>query len=203
MTRSTQKGFTPVENSSQVPCNSRFSTTAMFSRPVSKNSLTGFTIIELLVVIAIIGLLSSVILASLTLSRLKAADANIKANLHTVQVQMEYLYGNTNSYGTVSVGCSIGGPSATPAKTGAFFDQTIRGAILSAVAQGGSGYFVIGSSQASYAIAVPLKADSSNWWCMDANGRGKLVPASTMTAGGGSVCGGNMGGVPGPGVSCP
>ena len=56
----------------------------------------GFTLIELLVVIAIIGILSSVVLASLNSARLKARDARRVADLKQIQVALE-LYNDANS----------------------------------------------------------------------------------------------------------
>ncbi len=64
-----------------------------------KTKTQGFTLIELLVVIAIIGILSSVVLASLNTARNKGADASVKSGLAQVRVQAELYYdSNTNSY---------------------------------------------------------------------------------------------------------
>lgn len=49
----------------------------------------GFTLIELLVVIAIIGLLSSIVLASLNAARAKARDAQRQSDVHNIDIALE------------------------------------------------------------------------------------------------------------------
>jgi prepilin-type N-terminal cleavage/methylation domain-containing protein len=62
----------------------------------------GFTLIELLVVIAIIGVLSSVILASLNTARAKARDANRAATISQIQTALELYYDAHNSYPSIT-----------------------------------------------------------------------------------------------------
>jgi len=57
----------------------------------------GFTLIELLVVIAIIGILSSVVLASLNSARVKARDTRRISDLAQIRIALE-LYYDTNGY---------------------------------------------------------------------------------------------------------
>ncbi len=56
----------------------------------------GFTLIELLVVIAIIGILSSVVLASLNTARVKARDARRMADLHSLELAIALYYDSNN-----------------------------------------------------------------------------------------------------------
>ncbi len=65
-----------------------------------KQSRQGFTLIELLVVIAIIGILSSVVLASLNSARVKARDARRIADLKQIQIALELFHDADGKYPT-------------------------------------------------------------------------------------------------------
>ena len=60
-------------------------------------STRGFTLIELLVVIAIIGILSSVVLASLNGARKKGRDARRISDLKQIQLALELYYDSNSS----------------------------------------------------------------------------------------------------------
>lgn len=77
---------------------------------------TGFTLIELLVVIAIIGILSSVVLASLNTARNKGNLAKVQAQVNGVRVAAENYYSGTNNYGTTQSSCA--GPMFTDTTSG-------------------------------------------------------------------------------------
>ena len=75
----------------------------------SRASHKGFTLIELLVVIAIIGILSSVVLASLSTARSRGSDAAVKRALTEARTQAELFYAaNGNRYSA---------PPLSPAET--------------------------------------------------------------------------------------
>ena len=63
-----------------------------------KNSKKGFTLIELLVVIAIIGILSSVVLASLNSARRKGRDARRVADIQQMQLALELYFDANRQY---------------------------------------------------------------------------------------------------------
>jgi prepilin-type N-terminal cleavage/methylation domain-containing protein len=69
----------------------------------------GFTLIELLVVIAIIGVLASVVLASLNTARLKSRDARRIADIKQIQLALELYYdANSASYPTALTMAALG-----------------------------------------------------------------------------------------------
>jgi prepilin-type N-terminal cleavage/methylation domain-containing protein len=137
------------------------------------SSRRGFTLIELLVVIAIIGILSQVILSALNSARDKGADANIKSNLEGIRASATLKYdemGNTyNKSGTDVDTDTCNG--LTTANT--ILEQVnISSAIGDAVAKSGGGDATCKITDSAYAIAVPLKTDPAQFWCVDESSKG-------------------------------
>ncbi|PIT91037.1 hypothetical protein COU17_02585 [Candidatus Kaiserbacteria bacterium CG10_big_fil_rev_8_21_14_0_10_49_17] len=65
-----------------------------------KRGTRGFTLIELLVVIAIIGILSSVVLASLNSAREKSRDARRVSDIKQLQLALELYFDSNGGYPT-------------------------------------------------------------------------------------------------------
>lgn len=62
----------------------------------------GFTLIELLVVIAIIGILSSVVLASLSSARARGRDAVRQSDIRQLRNALDLYYNDANRYPAIS-----------------------------------------------------------------------------------------------------
>ena len=67
---------------------------------LKKDKRSGFTLIELLVVIAIIGLLSSIVMTSLSTTRRSARDARRLADITQIKSGMDLFFTNGNGYPT-------------------------------------------------------------------------------------------------------
>jgi type II secretion system protein G len=67
-----------------------------------KKGNRGFTLIELLVVIAIIGILSSVVLASLNTARQKSRDAKRISDVKQLQLALEFYFDANGAYPSVT-----------------------------------------------------------------------------------------------------
>jgi type IV pilus assembly protein PilE len=132
------------------------------------NYKKGFTLIELLVVIAIIGILSSVVLASLNTAREKGANAAAKGNLSGIRAQAELVYDNTGSYATV---CS---------------DSNIVAALASA--KSATGYTAVCAANidspagAAWAAEIQLKGSGAGFYCVDSRGTATTSSATLGVA---------------------
>jgi len=89
-----------------------------------KNRKGGFTLIELLVVIAIIGILSAVVLASLSTARMKSRDAKRISDVGQIQLALELYFDSNQSYypmpATTNQALSTAGWQAAFVTTGKF-----------------------------------------------------------------------------------
>ncbi len=125
----------------------------------------GFTLIELLVVIAIIGILSSVVLASLNAARGKGGDAAIKSNLANMRAQAELSYDTNGSYSSVCSDANVikGIDAAKRASgiTNTTSTTTVAVTLTTATCHSGTN---------GYAIAVPLDT-LSLYACIDSTGQ--------------------------------
>ena len=124
---------------------------------MKKNFQNGFTLIELLVVIAIIGILASVVLASLNSARNKGADAATKAQLANARAQAEIFYDSGSTYASVCSGANGIGPMNTAANSS-------------------SGSSTCASNANAWVMFATLKAGNANnnAWCVDSTGASKM-----------------------------
>ncbi len=126
----------------------------------------GFTLIELLVVIAIIGILASVVLASLNSARAKGADAAIKSSINNARAQAELFYDNTSS-----------------TYTGVCDDSTIEN-IENSVNNAGGTFTCSATVATAYRISSPLKSSATTFYCVDSTGKATTTTSSIS----GNVC---------------
>ena len=128
----------------------------------------GFTLIELLVVIAIIGILASVVLASLNTARDKGTDAANKSNLNNIRAQAELVFDTAGDYAGV---CA---------------DANVAKAITAAGA-------VCADTAAAWAAAVDLVGTVGSSYCVDNTGSaniGAVLQGVDVTADTDLVCDG-------------
>ena len=157
----------------------------------SRQGMKGFTLIELLVVIAIIGILSSVVLASLNTARNKGADTAVKSNLAGARAQAELFYDtNSNSYAGVCGTTAVNGVKTINASVLAAGQATGVNAVNSTYTVAGSATTATCHDSATeWAAEAPLKASGTNaMFCVDSTGFAATTSGSTLP-GSNAVCG--------------
>lgn len=148
----------------------------------------GFTLIELLVVIAIIGVLSSVVLASLNTARLRGKDAAVRSGLQQMRTAYELEFSSSGTYDPLKASHAPNGWFSTSAQcqagnftgTNAASARSICASIVSAAGPCTSDACLLTGHTSTYAPGVysimaylpgeSQRAGAARWLCVGSGG---------------------------------
>jgi type IV pilus assembly protein PilA len=137
------------------------------------NKNKGFTLIELLVVIAIIGILASVVLASLSSARARGKDAAIKAAVTSALSQSE-IVANGGTYLVAGIAGTTAGTALTVGT-----DPTLVNISTNVTKNGGGLKFNVTAT----GLAVFSVLNDATYQCVDNNGFGGIQAAAPVNPG--------------------
>ncbi|MFH0804360.1 MAG: prepilin-type N-terminal cleavage/methylation domain-containing protein [Candidatus Zambryskibacteria bacterium] len=129
----------------------------------------GFSLVELLIVITIIGILSTIILSSISNARARAYDSKVKQQLSSFRTAAEMYFANQvpNGYGI-----------ANDCGTGVFNNvDAVNGSPGLYIAPGNLPDFsvpVCRSTDTAYALKATLYS-GNEYWCIDSKGASRMV----------------------------
>lgn len=130
----------------------------------------GFSLVELLISITIIGILSTIILSSMSNSRARAYDSKTKQQLSSFRTAAEIYFTNQtpNSYGPVSASCSQGLFNDVDPTNGT------PGLYIAAGSLPLDTQVVCQSSDSAYAVKATMYS-GNEYWCVDNKGSSRLI----------------------------
>ena len=158
------------------------------------NKKKGFTLLELLVVVSIIALLSVVVIAALNTAKAKGADSAVKADMANLKTQIELYLADKGSYASSNHSENY---CSTVAANNIIADPIIQ-QVLNYANKATGGSIVsnqyrstkCAAASLSYAIAIALKTNDTDTWCMDSTGTvkqtGTPITSGSVILGNGS-----------------
>ncbi len=123
-----------------------------------KTSNKGFTLIELLIVIAIIGIISSIVLVSLSSAREKGSNASVKQSLSQFMRGAELFYDQNNTFAGVCADETY--------NTSQLYNAALSNAKTPTTNSR------CNSAAGAYAVTIELKTPegTNTHWCVDSRG---------------------------------
>jgi prepilin-type N-terminal cleavage/methylation domain-containing protein len=134
----------------------------------------GFSLVELLMVIAIIGILSTIVLNSISKSRARAYDSKIQQQLSSFRTAAEIYFSNQDNYGPATSVCSNGifnDLTQANGSPGKFIDPGNLPPSAQRVCQ---------STDSTYAVKVSLYS-GTEYWCIDNRGISKPTTDNSLS----------------------
>ncbi len=142
-----------------------------------KKTSRGFTLIELLVVIAIIGILSSVVLASLTTARTRGTAAAIQSEMSNMRAQAELFYSTNGNTYAANTGAA---DTASTTASSLFLEGATNG--LSKLVNDTAAKGATGQTYAASSSAWAYQAQyNGTYYCVDSAGSSKSGTATMIT----------------------
>lgn len=129
----------------------------MFTSKLSTSKLSkGFTLIELLVVIAIIGILSSVVLASMNSARKKSRDSRRQQDLKGIATALELSFDQNGAYPISATAARV-----VPASGTSVVNALVTGGFLSALTDDPLStshyYYISDATGTSYCLGADME----------------------------------------------
>lgn len=142
----------------------------------------GFTLVELLVVVAILGVLTSIVLVSLTTANSRGKDGAVRENMANLRTQGQLYYNDNSNYGSNGSN-PVNSADCTSGIGGTVFSDTRITKQIAAItfANGGGGVVCnVAAFGAGYAMSAKLP--SGNYFCIDSNGVGKMESSALVSS---------------------
>ena len=145
------------------------------------NLKKGFTLIELLVVVAIIGILASVVLASLNTARNKGKDASVQSSMSSMRAQAELGVGAGGTY-LIDLCNAASGTGSLLALKNAVNNTTANDVVCGQNT-------AVGVAPTAWGATVQLPSSeggTASFFCVDSTGYAGVTGSSATVTGGAS-----------------